>query len=338
MTKKRMKGYKAFNKDLECRGMQYEIGKEYSLDDEPIICERGFHFCKSIADCYSFYETSEDTRICEITASGTIVTDNDAIKYCTNKIKIVREVKNPREKSNLSKTSSGYRNSGDWNSGNCNSGYRNSGDWNSGDRNSGDCNSGDRNSGDWNSGYRNSGDWNSGYRNSGDRNSGYRNSGDCNSGYRNSGDCNSGDWNSGNCNSGDWNSGDCNSGDWNSGDWNSGIFNTDINPKIKIFDQESDWTFEKWRNSNAFHVMRNCPYTHSDFICEVDMSDEEKCNHPEYKTIGGYIKTFVATNDDKQSWWDALLQKDKQAVFDIPFFDAEKFKLCTGIDVRRAEV
>ena len=243
MTKKRMKGYKAFNKDLECRGMQYEIGKEYSLDDEPIICERGFHFCKSIADCYSFYETSEDTRICEITASGTIVTDNDAIKYCTNKIKIVREVKNPREKSNLSKTSSGY------------------------------CNSGDRNS-----------------------------------------------------------------GDWNSGDWNSGIFNTDINPKIKIFDQESDWTFEKWRNSNAFHVMRNCPYTHSDFICEVDMSDEEKCNHPEYKTIGGYIKTFVATNDDKQSWWDALLQKDKQAVFDIPFFDAEKFKLCTGIDVRRAEV
>ena len=84
--------------------------------------------------------------------------------------------------------------------------------------------------------------------------------------------------------------------------------------------------------------MRNCPYTHSDFICEVDMSDEEKCNHPEYKTIGGYIKTFVATNDDKQSWWDALLQKDKQAVFDIPFFDAEKFKLCTGIDVRRAEV
>ena len=69
MTKKRMKGYKAFNKDLECRGMQYEIGKEYSLDDEPIICERGFHFCKSIADCYSFYEMSEDTRICEITDS-----------------------------------------------------------------------------------------------------------------------------------------------------------------------------------------------------------------------------------------------------------------------------
>ena len=308
MTNKKMKGYKAFNKDLKCRDMQYEIGKEYSLDGEPIICKRGFHFCKSIADCYSFYEMSEDTRICEITASGTIVTDNDAIKYCTNKIKIVREVKNPREKSNLSKTSSGYRNSGDWNSGNCNSGYRNSGDWNSG--------------------YRNSG-----YRNSGDKNSGYCNSGNCNSGYRNSGYRNSGDWNSGDRNSGDWNS-----GDWNSGDWNSGIFNTDINPKIKIFDQESDWTFEKWRNSNAFHVMRNCPYTHSDFICEVDMSDEEKCNHPEYKTIGGYIKTFVATNDDKQSWWDALLQKDKQAVFDIPFFDAEKFKLCTGIDVRRAEV
>ena len=30
----KMKGYKAFNKDLTCRGMQYEIGKEFTFDDK----------------------------------------------------------------------------------------------------------------------------------------------------------------------------------------------------------------------------------------------------------------------------------------------------------------
>lgn len=267
-----MKGYKAFNKDLKCRDMQYEIGKEYTFDGEPIPCQHGFHFCESIADCYNFYDMSDDTRICEITASGDIATD-DEVKYCTNKIKIVREVKNPRTKSNLSDSNSGY----------CNSGNRNSGN-----RNSGNCNSGD-----------------------------------CNSGNYNSGDCNSG-----NCNSGDWNS-----GDYNSGDWNSGIFNTAKEPKIKIFDTESEWTMKDWYNSEACTVMAECPYTHSEFIDSGIMFDEEKEKHPEYKTIGGYVKTIVVTNKNKQEWWDALSSDERQAVYDLPNFDAEKFRMCTGIMV-----
>ena len=55
-----MKGYKAFNNDLTCRGMQYEIGKEYVFDGEPIPCRQGFHFCETIADCYEFYPMSDD--------------------------------------------------------------------------------------------------------------------------------------------------------------------------------------------------------------------------------------------------------------------------------------
>ena len=305
-----MKGYKAFDKNLVCRDMQYEIGKEYIFDGDPIPCKQGYHFCKSIADCYKFYNMSENTRICEISATGAVETD-DEIKYCTNKIKIIREIKNPREKSNTSKTSSGYCNSG-----NRNSGYRNSGDWNSGD-----CNSGNRNSGDWNSGNRNSG-----YRNSGNRNSGDWNSGYCNSGNRNSGNWNSGDWNSGDCNSGYRNS-----GDWNSGDWNSGLFNTDKNPKIKIFDIESEWTMNEWHNSLAYQVMIRCPNTHSEFISLENMTEEEKANHPEYKTIGGYIKTFIITNAERQVWWNNLSDENKQAVYSIPNFDADKFEMCTGI-------
>ena len=309
-----MKGYKAFDKNLKCRGMQYEIGKVYEMDETPIPCDRGFHFCKTIADCYGFYPMCEDTRICEVEATGDVATDDD-VKYCTNRIMILAEVEKPREKSNVSESSSGYCNSGNCNSGNRNSGYCNSGNWNSGNRNSGDCNSGN---------------WNSGNRNSGNRNSGY-----CNSGYCNSGDWNSGDCNSGNRNSGNWNSGDWNSGDWNSGDCNSGIFCTDKNPKIKLFDVDSDLTMRDWINSRARMIMNRCPYTYADFISAASMTDEEKKRHPEHKTIGGFVKVFVATTEDKQRWWDDLPEDDKAEIYKLPNFNAEKFEECVGVKIRR---
>ena len=274
-----MRGYKAFNKDLTCRGMQYEIGKEYKFDSEPVPCRQGYHFCETISDCYEFYPMEDDTRICEVEALGEIT--QEGVKFVTNYIKVLDEVTGE----NLKKG----------NTGSSNSGYRNSG-------------------------YRNSGD-----RNSGDRNSGYRNSG-----YRNSGD-----WNSGDRNSGDWNSGGCNSGDWNSGDRNSGVFCTEKQPTIKIFDVQTDWTFDDWEDSEAYRVMSKCPYSYSDYISADDMTDEEKERHPEYKTIGGYIKVFSVTNTDKQSWWDSLSNRERQAVYDLPNFDADKFFSCTGI---KAEV
>ena len=272
-----MKGYKAFDKYMQCRDYQFEIGKTYTFDGNPIPCRQGFHFCKSVADCYSYYPMNEDTRVCEVEAIGDVETDDD-VKYCTNKIMIIREVENHREASNASVSSSGYCNSGNWNSGNRNSG----------DRNSGDCNSGD---------------WNSGNRNSGDRNSG------------------------------NWNSGNRNSGDWNSGNSNSGVFCSDS--KIKIFDKESDWTIEDWYNSKARTVMYYCPCSYSDFVYASDMTVEEKARHPEHETIGGYVKVITVTDEDKQKWWDSLTEDEKQAVYDLPNFDADKFKQCTGIKVER---
>lgn len=202
-----MRGYKAFDQNLRCRGFQYEIGQTYEIDEEIVCCMRGFHFCKDLADCYRYYLKSKDTKICEVEAVGEIKTD-DNIKYCTNKIKILSEVKNPREKSNVNTSSSGYCNSGSWNSGDNNSGSWNSGDRNSGDRNSGRRNSGDSNKGNYNSGDYNSGGWNSGIRNTGNYNSGHCNIGVHNSGNRNSGDYNSGSYNTGNRNCGDWNRGE----------------------------------------------------------------------------------------------------------------------------------
>ena len=223
-----MEGYKVFEPDWTCRGFQYEVGKTFEEDVTPSCCNRGFHFCKELKDCFNYYPFNPDNKVAKVIALGEIDEESDDSKCCTNKIQIVEEIswEDVLRMVNLGKGNAGLCNSGDCNSGNCNSGNRNSGDCNSGNCNSGDCNSGDWNSGNWNSGNRNSGDcnsgdWNSGNRNSGNRNSGNRNSGDCNSGDCNSGDCNSGDCNSGNCNSGD-----CNSGDWNSGNWNSGNRNS----------------------------------------------------------------------------------------------------------------
>ena len=159
-----MIGYKAFDKDLKCMDFQFEVGKTYSTKakkkDLELCTDTVFHFCRELhrIELVSNYKISE-SRVCEVIATGDVVTDGD--KYGTNEIKILREI--PREE--LDKYNS--FNSGDCNSGNRNSGNWNSGDCNSGDWNSGDCNSGNCNSGDWNSGNWNSGNWNSGNRNLG---------------------------------------------------------------------------------------------------------------------------------------------------------------------------
>ena len=172
--------------------------------------------------------------------------------------------------------------------------------------------------------------------NSGNRNSGDWNSGDCNSGNRNSGNRNSGDWNSGNRNSGDCNSGDWNSGDWNSGDWNkcsfsNGCFNT-VSPKIYLFNKPSEWTYQDWLNSEARYLLNQIPGDVLEYIYLSDMTDEEKAEHPEAETTGGYLK-ILDNSECAVIWWRGLSDRQKAVITAIPNFDKEIFKQITGIDV-----
>ena len=318
-----MEGYKVFEPDWTCRGFQYEVGKTFEEDVTPSCCNRGFHFCKELKDCFNYYPFNPDNKVAKVIALGEIDEESDDSKCCTNKIQIVEEIswEDVLRMVNLGKGNAGLCNSGDWNSGDWNSG-----DCNSGNRNSGDCNSGNRNSGDWNSGNRNSGNRNSGDCNSGNRNSGNRNSGDCNSGNRNSGDCNSGNRNSGNRNSGD-----CNSGDWNKTNFSNGCFNTE-EPKIFLFNKPSDWTYRDWLNSDARYLLNQIPRNVVDWIWSDDMTDEEKEQHPEYEVVGGYLK-ILDESECGQLWWDSLSERYKNIIKAMPNFDKEIFEDVTGIKI-----
>ena len=297
-----MKGYKVFNPDWTCRDFQYAVGQTYEMEDEPICCDRGFHFCTDLKDCFNYYSFNPNNKVAIVEASG---------KSCTNKITIVEEItwEEVLRLVNTGKGCSGLCNSGDWNSGN-----RNSGDWNSGD-----CNSGDWNSGNWNSGNRNSGDWNSGDWNSGNCNSGNRNSGDCNSGNRNSGDCNSGNRNSGNRNS----------GDWNKTSFSSGVFNTN-EAKILMFNKPSDWTFRDWLDSKARYLLNQIKHDLLEWVWSENMTDAEKEQHPEHTTTGGYLKV-LDESECGQKWWDSLSYDDKMVIASLPNFDVKIFEEITGI-------
>ena len=151
MKTEKMKAYKVFNPDWTCREFKYKVGDEYSISEEPIMCERGFHACKKVSDCFSYYSFDPKNKVALVELSGTILGDDEE-KQCAQKIKIIKEI-SWNEMLLLANT--GHGNSGNSNSGNRNSGNRNSGNSNSGDRNSGNSNSGNINSGDSNSGHFN---------------------------------------------------------------------------------------------------------------------------------------------------------------------------------------
>ena len=310
-----IKGYKVFDNDWTCRNFKYEIGQTYSIDESPKLCKRGFHFCKTLIDCFNYRSFNCENKVAKIKALGEI--DSDGVKFCTNKIKIVREVpwNEVLNIVNKGKNCTGHENTGDYNVGDYNTGRWNSGHLNTGDYNAGDYNTGKHNTGNWNSNDYNAGDYNTGR---------------WNSGHLNTGDYNAGDYNAGNHNTGDWNTGNYNSGSWNATSFSSGAFNTE-EQKIVLFNKPSNWTHKDWAISKARYLLDKMPKFTIEWVYEEDMSNEEKEKHPTYKTTGGYLK--ISDNQKtRQTWWDDnLSDKQKEIIKRIPNFDAKIFEEITGI-------
>ena len=62
------------------------------------------------------------------------------------------------------------------------------------------------------------------------------------------------------------------------------------------------------------------------------MTDDEKAAHPEHETTGGFLYLGKA---DRQAWWESLSDESKAAISSMPYFDADKFYMCTNIRVEQ---
>lgn len=253
---------KGFDKDLKCKGYQFEIGKiyeiklpdDYELTKKDLCSDKVFHYCDSLGKVHSYYsaEPEENNRFCEVEVLGEEIIEGD--KCGSNKIKIIREIVG--EELDVLKGLTG------------------------------------ENTSFFNSGKRNSGSYNSGSYNSGYHNSGYHNSGNSNSGRYNSGSCNSGNHNSGNRNSGRYNS-----GDFNNCDYSSGLFCTQ-DPKVKIFDIETDMTMKEVIQTDWYRML----FEHSINLTRwIEYTDEEKQSEDK-KLIEGYLKTYTYKEACKIWW------------------------------------
>ena len=92
MEEKKIIAYKGFDKNLNCRGFQYEVGKEYEMDGDIKCCERGFHACESPLEVFDYYDML-NSRFAEVEHSGEIDKEENTTKVCSSRIKVKAELR-----------------------------------------------------------------------------------------------------------------------------------------------------------------------------------------------------------------------------------------------------
>ncbi len=85
---------KGFDKNLSCRGFQFEIGKTYKVKGKVKVCSNGFHSCPSDEETsplavFEYYPPAM-SRYCEVQADGK--TDRQGNKIASAKITVGVEI------------------------------------------------------------------------------------------------------------------------------------------------------------------------------------------------------------------------------------------------------
>ena len=83
--------YKGTDKDMKCRGFQFELGKEY-VEEEAELCVKGFHGCEYPLDVFAHYNPA-DSRFFVAELDGvTDETESRDTKRVGTKIKLKAEI------------------------------------------------------------------------------------------------------------------------------------------------------------------------------------------------------------------------------------------------------
>ena len=85
-----IKAYKGFDKNMKCRGFQFEEGKEYE-EENAKLCESGFHACETPVDCLNYYAPSRSVYR-EVELDATEEKHDGDSKRVGKKIKIGAEI------------------------------------------------------------------------------------------------------------------------------------------------------------------------------------------------------------------------------------------------------
>lgn len=89
---RKIKTYKGFDSNLQCRGFQYKVGETYTTDQNIKLCENGFHAIaedQSPLSVFSYYPPATDgkpSRYCEVEADGEIKSDDN--KICCSQLTV----------------------------------------------------------------------------------------------------------------------------------------------------------------------------------------------------------------------------------------------------------
>ena len=83
--------YKAMDKNMQCRGKQYEVGKTYH-EDKADCCHAGMHACENPLDVLHYYPLKDSPRFFEVECGGNVDKSEEDSKMACTELTVKGEV------------------------------------------------------------------------------------------------------------------------------------------------------------------------------------------------------------------------------------------------------